>query len=591
MQHSSSDVNTSVGVTGSGTPGSSWLTSVSERRAQSQNGSGSITVTEAFATMLSDIQITDTERDEASKQQIRLRERLAGLLSLKSPGTFLTGSYRRNTQKRPLDDIDLFVVLDEGVYVDTIHKDALGATRAINTVEIALRLAYPYTEVRRHDRGVQIAFVGTGIGFDVIPAYQTSVDEFWIPDETRGCWIQTNPKEQQCLVSDANQNRCGEMLVPEIKLLKTWNDESGRRLKGFHLEALAFHALHHAPECHQEGIAWLFQSLANSVRYGTPDIWPLGEPADGYLSEAQRTAAAGALRAAATAAQSAILAEQQGRTEEAHAIWFSLFGGFYPQQGTGRRSASDVRPVAGFAAVAAIRSGQRTSASSSGMIPAAAGFLSARASTSHGGQVENDDLTAADRRVGREPVQAPSRGQEERLEREIELALAQFPGLVRVDVADAAADPSMWPVTVQNAATLHAVLVGDQRSNLGKRHRILVAIPVGAPAIESRIYPLRHHVKRVPTADGQFRPFRQYLHLWPDGSMCTHALRDHWDGRLISLLIYAADWLVRQDFYQLTGVWIGRQIGRGGHLMINGRRADQTIARHAHQRRTRRAVR
>jgi len=56
--------------------------------------------------------------------------------------------------------------------------------------------------------------------------------------------------------------------------------------------------------------------------------------------------------------------------------------------------------------------------------------------------------------------------------------------------------------------------------------------------------------------------------------MCTHALRDHCDGRLVSLLIYAADWLVRQDYYQLTGVWTGRQIGRGGRLLINGHGVD-----------------
>jgi len=362
--------------------------------------------------------------------------------------------------------------------------------------------------------------------------------------------------------------------VPEIKLLKTWNDVNGRLLRGFHLEALAFHALQHAPESHQYGVSWLFEYLASAVRYRTPDIWPLGERADGYLTAAQRAAAGSALTAAAASAQAAISSERADRIEDAHTIWFSLFGDFYPQQGRRPDSAPAATPVSGFAAVAGIRSGIRTSASSSGIIPAAAGFVAARASTSHGGQTEADVASVGDRSINGSTSQPLRREHADRLEREIELALRQFPALTRVDPVQAAADPALWPVTVENAPALYAVLVGDQRSNLGNRHRILVAVPLGAPAIESRIYPLRHHVKRVPTAEGNFRPLRRYLHLWADGAMCTHALRDHCDGRLVSLLIYAADWLVRQDYYQLTGVWTGRQIGRGGRLLINGHGVD-----------------
>jgi hypothetical protein len=53
--------------------------------------------------------------------------------------------------------------------------------------------------------------------------------------------------------------------------------------------------------------------------------------------------------------------------------------------------------------------------------------------------------------------------------------------------------------------------------------------------------------------------------------MCTHAQRDRWDGRLVTLLVFAADWLFRQDVYQKTGRWHGREIV-SGRFLVNGKR-------------------
>jgi hypothetical protein len=43
-------------------------------------------------------------------------------------------------------------------------------------------------------------------------------------------------------------------------------------------------------------------------------------------------------------------------------------------------------------------------------------------------------------------------------------------------------------------------------------------------------------------------------------------MRDRWDGRLVTAITYAVDYLVRQDYYELTGTWIGREIRSDGRF-------------------------
>ena len=517
----------------------------------------------AFRAMLTDIEITEVDRAHASAQQDLLRQRLEKQLYIDD--TFLTGSYRRHTIRRPLLDIDVFAVLDKMIYRETIPFTPAGAEAALDLIENALRKLYPRSEIKRHDRCIQITFSNTGIGFDVIPAYQTNRDEFWIPDGPRG-WIKTNPKKQQEMVTEANQGSCECMLVPAVKLIKTFNEAHGRLLHGFHIEAMVYHALKFAPPNHQASVLLLLETLSTAVLVRTPDIWPEGEDADRYLPDDKRFAASVAFRDASRKAAEAVMAENEGRIEAAHALWYEIFGEDYPETGAVPDLAPTPPPLSAMAAVESIRSGRASSANSEGLV-ASGLYYFARSSTDHGGNVDAAPAPAAE--IGAS-VTVDHR---DRLEYEIARAQSQFTALKRLDPHLAAGDPELWPVTKRSAEGLYAVLVGEQRSNLGRRHRILVTIPKNFPALEAKIFPLVRHVRHVPGPRG-FRPLRGYRHLWADGSMCTHAGRDRWDGRLVTLLIYAADWLVRQDHFQRTGAWVGAEIGKRGELRINGRRID-----------------
>jgi len=569
----SSNLTSSIGSTGSRRSPLGYSTtfskSLQERALEHRSGGDALTVAQAFAALFTALEPNEGEREKASKQQQRVRESLEDLLALED--TYLSGSYRQRTLIRPPNDIDLLLVLDAEEYGDQIALDSDGATAALDCVEHAVDFAYPNTEKYRHSRCIQLQFAGTGIGFDLVPVFRFTEDEFWMPDAARGVWLRTNPREVQRLVSEANQNVCGEWLVPLVKLLKAWKDKHRNRVKltGFHLEAMSYHALKHAPANEREGLLYLFEKLAVAIYLATPDIWSMGENADAYLSCSNRLRAAAALSDAALEARKAVDAEADGRPEEAHAIWFKFFGDRYPETGEKREAA--VRLSLSEATVA-ISAGAYVSATSAGLTRPAPGYAVVRSATSHGGVL--DEAPTVGRSLSAASV---PEAQREWLEREIAMALTQFTALRRIDPADAAADPELWPVKPGDEQYLYAVLVGEQATNLRTRHRILMAIPLDTPATEPRVYRLHQHVQHVPKGGDRkrtrFVPRRRLRHQWRDGSMCSHARRDRWDGRLVTLLTYAADWLLRQDLYQKTGKWLGYEIDSRQLLLLNGRPA------------------
>lgn len=508
-------------------------------------------VSQGFDETLRSLQI-EPWKSIASDQQQRLRERLRSRLEVID--SYLTGSYRRNTQIFPLNDIDLLLVLDRDAYIDVLLDPVFGPSRLLDAVEAALREAYPTSEIERHECCIRIQFAGTRIGFDVIPAFQRRKDEFLIPNTDLFQWVLTNPKEHQRLVSEANQ-RHGGMLVPLIKLLKACNEAMGKPLHGFHVEMMVYYALQTTPVNYREGVANLLDSLARGVWSPVLDPWPQGRQVDEYLSDEKRAKAAAGLGVAAAHARDAVAAEARGDDAEAHQLWEEVFGHWYPVE-VPAPSAKKLTPPQ---AIKAVSSASRIAATSAGLVGLSPGLASASTGTSHGGSSPHRRWSWS----GTEPDVGWH-------EREIQKVLRQFTAMTRLTPAEAAADPAVWPVRESDVDELYAVLVGDQYSNLGIRHRLLVLIPKDAPAIEPAMYDLRPYQPKKITAEG-WKPKRRLAHHWRGGVLCTHAARDRWDGHLVTLMIWAADWLFRQDYRQMRGGrWIGPQIDDRGRYVLNG---------------------
>ena len=68
-----------------------------------------LTIAQAFQQFLESLELTPKQREKASNQHRHMREQLQGRLDVAD--NFLSGSYKRSTAVRPLNDIDIFLVL------------------------------------------------------------------------------------------------------------------------------------------------------------------------------------------------------------------------------------------------------------------------------------------------------------------------------------------------------------------------------------------------------------------------------------------------------------------------------------------------
>src|SRR6185369_5312470 len=97
-------------------------------------------------------------------------------------------------------DIDVFLVLDPSVHTSRHNKEP---THVLDRLRTALQACYPSPgpQITIQGRSVNIEFSGTGIGYDVIPAFlltpaSASLEDtvYEIPDRDRRSWIKTNPE-------------------------------------------------------------------------------------------------------------------------------------------------------------------------------------------------------------------------------------------------------------------------------------------------------------------------------------------------------------------------------------------------------------
>jgi hypothetical protein len=288
-------------------------------------------VTTVFHQFVSDLELTDREAEEASRQQNVVRANLRARLA--SPHDFLSGSYARRTAIRPLHDIDLIFVLDSGVHGPLLQGPPNACLslvhEALQDAYCANRENFPPTKIQR--RSVNIEFSGTGIGFDVVPAFADS-QSYWIPDREVEQWIRTAPERHRQACIEANE-RAGGMLNTLIKAAKCWNREQGKPLRSFHLEVMAYSIFYTKPDSYPEGLRDLFRGLAHAIQYRCREPAGLGPDLDHEFSDSQRAALRARLEAAAEEMDRALRAAEDGRTEEAHYYWRSLLGDTYPEKG------------------------------------------------------------------------------------------------------------------------------------------------------------------------------------------------------------------------------------------------------------------
>ena len=224
-------------------------------------------VATCFENMLRNVTPTDDETEQAIRSHRYMRRRLEHRPWIL--GTFLTGSYKRKTAIHPMNDVDVFCVVDP----DWAAKFARCPVIIHKYVQRALQSIYPYTRIIRQRHSLGVDFRTQRIGYDVIPAIQiedSGYPRFLIvrrePWPRRGKFILSSPGAVENEKEDAN-HRSGRRMLKMIRLMKQWNRKNNKQLKNFHLELLCYKAAWELQSCgnDREACELLFQFLADEV--------------------------------------------------------------------------------------------------------------------------------------------------------------------------------------------------------------------------------------------------------------------------------------------------------------------------------------
>jgi hypothetical protein len=205
-----------------------------------------LTIEEAFRKFRSRLELNDREQDNVSKRHNEMREHLRAAFDVQND--FLTGSYRRNTKTKPLQDVDFLCVLGD----KERHRRKEQPVKLLDAFADSLRDKYGRNAVTRHDRSVEVDF---GIvvdaedntdyrvvSMDAVPAFALGND-YEIPDGRHGTWVKTNPKmhEEEALTA---QKAYGGEWKGIVRMAKYWNNHNGKTIQpSFLLEVMALDCL------------------------------------------------------------------------------------------------------------------------------------------------------------------------------------------------------------------------------------------------------------------------------------------------------------------------------------------------------------
>lgn len=194
------------------------------------------TVKASFAEFASRLNITDRQETIVSNCRNNVVSKLSEKLTLHSEQpSKLIGSYDRDTLTRYLSkgDVDVMVVLHHGENKEWDNKE--GATKALNRFKTILQDAYPDTPCGIDRNCVTMEL--SQFRLDVVPAFRWDSGHYTIPDTYRGDWLKTDPVKFSDEVTRINKNMQGDF-VPLVKMIKGWNREYSKRLRGFHIECM-----------------------------------------------------------------------------------------------------------------------------------------------------------------------------------------------------------------------------------------------------------------------------------------------------------------------------------------------------------------
>lgn len=276
------------------------------------------------------------------------------------------GSFARSTKIKPLNDIDVLILLNgyqtqasqskSDPYTYWLYikdqsaplakfPDAQGyvnSTKILNKFRDSLYKVpnYRKAEIHRMQQAVTLNLSSYPWVFDIVPAVPISdfgnngTSYFLIPDGN-GDWIRTDPRKDQKLVTELNQKLGGNFL-PTIRLIKAWNRRSTKPiLPSYYFENLAIKVFQQSWSITDfpSAIKFFFECCPAYLYGDFPDPKGLGPNLDVSIPYETKQKVGDAMKVAATYCGYAKMYEGQKDEQKSIYWWGQIFGSEFPTYG------------------------------------------------------------------------------------------------------------------------------------------------------------------------------------------------------------------------------------------------------------------
>ena len=277
------------------------------------------------------------------------------------------GSFARRTKIRPINDIDMMILLSgsKTTAVQTSNdpycywlriddpaaplsgfRDEYGyvnSTKVLNKIKASLPSISQYTkaETKKTMQAVTLNLRSYPWIFDIVPAvpinssFTTAVDHYLIPDG-KGKWMRTDPRKDGSSVSLVS-GKHGGYFLPVMRLLKYWNNRTNNksRLPSYYFETLVLKTFENASaiKSYPAGVKYFFDYGQVYVTLPCPDPKGLGPNLDRHTDWATKQKVIDAMNLASTNAGYAVMYEASSDYKDAIYWWQQVFGPGFPSYG------------------------------------------------------------------------------------------------------------------------------------------------------------------------------------------------------------------------------------------------------------------
>lgn len=275
------------------------------------------TLLKSIEELIDNISVTDRQEENIANSLSNLEGHLKKEdNNLYVSSTFTNGSYDRDTILRPLDDIDLFAVLNSDEWEE--ENGQLPSPQSVLTkLRNYLNDIGDYKGKVSQDRPC-VTIKLSDKNFDVLPSFPFAGGGYYIPNYDLKLWTFSYP-EQLTTDLDAVHRERSYKVKPTIKAIKYWNREHDKYIPSYHIEEVAIAIFRFSTFAnYEESIRMWFNSAEGHLDVAK------------FKSKDQYDTAIKRIREVKDSLNVAKENYDKGEEAEAKEIWKDIFGKEFP---------------------------------------------------------------------------------------------------------------------------------------------------------------------------------------------------------------------------------------------------------------------